>query len=165
MNDRDKLIVDNMNLVYYVLHRYYPKRYSYDEDLVQCGMIGLCEAADRYNPELGKFSSFACQGIRNKIGHELKNRKKCPDQISLSKPIAFDDDDEVTLEDTLPSDDDVSYVVGEQMLSVLTPEEQTVVQMRRDGNSFKEIGEVTGHTHEGVRYICKRIKNKWRKFV
>ena len=81
-NERDNLIENNMNLVHFIIGKYYPT-YRYDEDLVQCGMIGLIHAADRYDAIKGKFSTYASHCISNEIRRELKRRDKYRNEVSL----------------------------------------------------------------------------------
>ena len=45
MNDRKKFIEENVNLVYVIVREYYPT-FIFDEDVIQCGMVGLCKAAN-----------------------------------------------------------------------------------------------------------------------
>ena len=51
-----KLIEDNYNLVGYTLNHFYPDLKT-DEDIIQIGSIGLCKAANNYDPTKGAFST------------------------------------------------------------------------------------------------------------
>lgn len=54
-----KLVLDNINLVYH-LARKLGYDFEKDEDAIQYGMLGLCIAADRFDPNRGvKFSTYA----------------------------------------------------------------------------------------------------------
>lgn len=68
--------------MYRVINEHYYK-YRKDEDVIQSGMLGLCEAANNYDPEKGKFSTYACVCIRREIARELKRRDKDKFTISL----------------------------------------------------------------------------------
>lgn len=46
MNDIEKMVEDNKNLVFYTIARYFPN-YKTDEDVIQTGMIGLWYACQR----------------------------------------------------------------------------------------------------------------------
>lgn len=78
----EKLIEDNMPFVYYIIHKHYPT-YSKDDDVIQAGMLGLVKAANNYDPEKGKFSTYAGVIIRREIGKELKSREDSKNTISL----------------------------------------------------------------------------------
>lgn len=164
--DKDKLITDNINLVYYVLHKYYPYSIA-DEDLIQAGMVGLCVAAERYKKDLGKFSGYAVKGIRNYMNLELKNRKKFANQISLSTEVkpGEGEDGEITLEDILPGDEGIDFVDSDTYLSELTEIEKRVVEMRRLGYTPRDISAELGVSRQMVYKICRKIKLKWSKII
>ena len=81
MNNPKQFIEKNIDLVYFAINKYYPS-FSKDEDIIQCGMIGLCKAVDKWGQK-GKFSSYATKCILNEIRQELKNRGKRKVEISL----------------------------------------------------------------------------------
>ena len=164
--DKDKLITDNINLVYYVLHKYYPYSIA-DEDLIQAGMVGLCVAAERYKQDLGKFSVYAVKGIRNYMNLELKNRKKFANQISLSTEVkpGEEEDGKITLEDILPGDEGIDFVDSDTYLSELTEVEKRVVEMRRRGYTLRDIGAELGVSSQTAYKICRKIKLKWSKII
>ena len=67
--DRNKLIMDNIALVGYVISRLnidFPQGMT-EDDIFQEGCIGLIMAADRYSPDKGSFSNYACIRIRGAI--------------------------------------------------------------------------------------------------
>ena len=62
-SERDKFILDNMNLVHYFAKRICPSKNDY-EDIVQEGIFGLILAADRFDESKGfTFATFASQYI------------------------------------------------------------------------------------------------------
>ena len=81
MND---YVIDNIPLVYYIIAHDYSK-YIGDEDIIQCGLLGLVEASKKYNPEKGKFASYARNYIHHEIINELKQRKKHNCVLSLNE--------------------------------------------------------------------------------
>lgn len=84
MND-DKLIKDNIPLVYHIINKYYPT-YTKDEDIIQAGMLGLVKASKNYSNQKSKFSTYAGVCIRNEIVNELRYRQK-HSAVSLDKLI------------------------------------------------------------------------------
>lgn len=164
--DKSKLVTDNINLVYYVLHKYYPYSTT-DEDLIQAGMVGLCVATERYNEELGKFSVYAVKGIRNYMNLELKNRKKFANQVSLSTEVKLGEgeDGAITLEDILPGDEDIDFVDYDAYLDKLTETEKQVVELRQLGYTFLDISKKLGVSRQTACDIGRRIKLKWSKLV
>lgn len=63
---RNHMALANRGLVYMVAKKYrYPR--STQEDIVQWGFLGLLKAIDRFNPNRGRFSTYAVHWIRNEI--------------------------------------------------------------------------------------------------
>lgn len=71
----DELITKNMKLVYHIIRKCFPQ-YAHDEDVVSAGMLGLVEAANKYDESRGKFSPFARYRIIGAIKDELANRER-----------------------------------------------------------------------------------------
>ncbi len=66
-NDRDRRIADNLRLVHACANRFRGKGIDYD-DLFSAGCIGLCKAADGFQPERGfAFSTYAVPVILGEI--------------------------------------------------------------------------------------------------
>src|SRR6056297_2054244 len=69
---RDKLIIHNTRLVMYFANRYNNQTFLTVDDLFQEGILGLIKAVDNYDPDKGKFSTYASwhirQGITRAIG-------------------------------------------------------------------------------------------------
>lgn len=60
---RERLILENLGLSGYFARQFNDTPIDFD-DLVQAGHMGLCEAADRFDPDRGiKFSTFASDWI------------------------------------------------------------------------------------------------------
>ena len=115
--NRQQLIEDNMNLVYFIISREYPT-YLQDEDIIQSGMLGLCKAANSWE-ERGLFSTYAGRCIRNEIRQEFVRRKPHSKLVSLEANV----NDESTLGDLIVGEEDVVYLDDEQFYSQLTKEE------------------------------------------
>lgn len=63
---RETLINHNLRLVISIAKRYRNKGMSF-LDLIQYGNIGLIKASERYNPEIGRFSTYATFWIKQNI--------------------------------------------------------------------------------------------------
>ena len=67
MNEREKLISENLNLVHSCAKRFKNRGIEYD-DLFQAGCVGLIKAADGFNENLGfQFSTYAVPAILGEI--------------------------------------------------------------------------------------------------
>lgn len=71
----DELITKNMKLVYHIIRKDYPQ-YFHDEDVISAGMLGLVEAANRFDPKKGGFARYARHDIKGRINKELAAREK-----------------------------------------------------------------------------------------
>ena len=52
----ETLFHENIKLIYWLIRKYYPQ-YIYDDDVIQCGMIGLWKASKSYDPEKSQFAT------------------------------------------------------------------------------------------------------------
>lgn len=60
--EQQKLVLDNDRIVYSTLKRFNIPSYEYN-DYKQEGLLALCRAAVNFNPEIGKFSTYAFRGM------------------------------------------------------------------------------------------------------
>lgn len=74
--DKDKIIVSYLDTVKIIAKKIYmklPANYELD-DLISCGMIGLIDAIEKYDPEQGvKFKTYAEYRVRGQILDELRS--------------------------------------------------------------------------------------------
>lgn len=97
-NIRQKIINGNLRLVLKVAQRYSYKFPDLDIlDLFQEGTLGLMNAIDNYNPDLGSFSNYAFPWIRQAVSRFIKGKKgniKIPlnlqEKIQKYKKIYYD---------------------------------------------------------------------------
>lgn len=158
-----KLVEDNMNLVYFLINRYYPN-FIQDEDLAQCGMIGLCNAANKFDETRGiEFSTFAASCILNEICKEFRRRKRHNGVISLEYNLFNDDGELKTLGDCIIGEEDVDFFDCDDFYEKLSPEDKMIVDLRRIGLKNREIGTVVNMTDKTVSKHLIRMRNTWRK--
>jgi len=70
---REKLITENLGLVRAAAHRFRGRGIDYD-DLYQAGCVGLCKAADGFDPERGlRFSTYAVPAILGEIKRQFRD--------------------------------------------------------------------------------------------
>lgn len=109
----------NTKLVFHVLNRYF-KKSANDEDFIQLGMLALWKACLSYQEEFGfRFSSYACQVIKNELGNELrhmfsKRRDVRVNKISLDAHI--DTADDLYLKDVLSKTTEWESETDDKML-------------------------------------------------
>lgn len=160
---KQQLIEDNMNLVYFVISKYYPNNIG-DEDLVQCGMVGLCTAAERFDESKSKFSTYATNRIRIEIQREFRRRSKEGAALSLDYEYSTEDG-ETTLGDFIMGSPDVDYVDTTYFYKQLTPLQQTVLDMKRAGIHNAQIARELHFSREYIGRQCRLIRSKWNKYM
>lgn len=159
--NRQQLIEENMNLVHFVINRYYPNLVG-DEDLVQWGMVGLCRAAETWDEGRSAFSTYATSCILHEFYKEFKRRCKLNDVWSLNYPIRNEDGNTVDSGDLVVGDEDVDFVDFEPFFKQLSPIEQRIIKYKQIGFTATEIAEHLGCSTSNVTQYLRKLKRLWR---
>ena len=159
---QQQLVEDNMNLVYFVINKYYPKL-KRDQDMVQVGMLGLCQAASRYEEDKGAFTTFACKCIRSSICHELRARNKYnrADVISLNYEIDDGEGGKTELGDLIVGEPDVEYVEIDQLYNKLSNLDKQIVDLRKQGLTNLQIATTLGRSESRIHQRLRRLKRMY----
>lgn len=160
--DKEQLIIDNMNLVYSVIRKYYPT-FIKDEDLIQVGKMGLCRAANSWIEEKGAFSSFAWLCIRNEIRNEFRMRNKSPETLSLDYEVYGDDGSKTTFGESIVGDADVDYIDIDGLYRKLRPKERKIFELRQSGMTPYEISLELNNNSETIYRALRKIKRLLNK--
>ena len=165
---KNKLIEDNMSLVYFIINKYYPT-YIKDEDIVQAGMLGLCKAADTWNEDKGAFSTYAAICIRNNIRMEFRGRGKHQGVLSLDYELPETEDGAIiTLGDMVAderySPEKVSTLDYDTFYDSLTDDEKKILDLSKNGLLQEEMATELGLTRSAVSMRKRTLKRKWRKY-
>lgn len=172
--DKNKLVSENINLVYYVYHKYIKevfKKYIEKDDLVSAGKIGLVRAAKNYDGR-ATFSTFAVIIIRNamlQLCRKLKSKRNVPEwlKISIETPVS-NDNTEIKLIDTLCANDDIKYtdlkIDIENFKGALSEQNILVFNMHVAGYTQEQIANTIGKSQTVVSRIINRIKTKFKEF-
>ena len=124
---RKTLIEHNLRLVTHIAQEYYHPSVEL-LDLIQEGNIGLIEAVDRFDPELGyQFSTFAVWWIRKMI---LLYLGKGEDKISLDLPILGEAGEILRLGDTIIDEENTLGGQSCEKQGARLEHEQSMQQMR-----------------------------------
>jgi RNA polymerase sporulation-specific sigma factor len=161
--NKDNLILENMKLVYYLISKYYPT-FIGDEDLQQVGMLGLCKAANTWNEEKSKFSTYASKCILNEINFEFKRRKKHNGVLSLDKELGVEDGAMKTFGDLIVGEDDVGFVDYKGFLATLSDRQKDVLELSERGFDTDDIADMLDVSTQSVNASKRQIKLKWRKY-
>ena len=82
--DLEKLIKDNQNLIYSITHNFngYPNK----DDLFQAGVLGLIDAYNHFNPNLGvKFTTYAYSYIVGEMYKQVRKDRGIKVSRTISK--------------------------------------------------------------------------------
>lgn len=162
---KQKLINENLNLVYFVINKYYPYLIG-DEDIIQAGMLGLCMAAKNFDESKAQFSTYASSCISAQIVQEIRNRKKHNGVFSLD--YEYDTgEDIVTLSDVIEGENDLDVMEFTNIsafIDTLNERECAIFEMCKQGMTTTQIGKVIGLSQQRVSQILRTIRLKWRKY-
>ena len=165
----EKLILDNIGLVYDIAWKNYNKFQKYYEldDLRSVGFIGLMNAVQNYNPDLGNvFSTYAYKVISNEIYMYIGKENKHNKEISLYTEIS----EGVELQDIL----EVDYNIGEELEKLLSIKElqeaigklpdkyEEVIRYHLQGLTHKQIGEKMNLSKSRINTMYNKALNMLR---
>lgn len=172
--ESDKLILDNLNLIYFVLQKmglYNEREYYYD-----IGLIALVRAARQFDESKGyTFTTYATMAIRNEICVDMRRakadkRKANFNTVSLDSVIYQNKEgDDITLMDTISSDINIEeeLIEKERMktlknaITTLTIKERKVLKYYLMYDmSQRQIAEKIGCTQAHISRIYQRIIKK-----
>lgn len=130
---KDKLLTHNLRLVVHVAKKYSGTVES--DDLISVGSIGLIKAVNTFDYDKNtQFSTYAARCIENEILMLLRVNKKHNAVISLNESLGKDKDgNDVTWQDIIPSDEDVSENVENVVLS------QNLIKLAKESLSPREF--------------------------
>lgn len=151
-----------MKLVYYIINKYYPI-FVNDEDLKQVGMFGLCKAANTWEEDKSKFSTYASKVILNEIRMEFRKRQKYKYDLSLDNEISTSEG-RYTFGDLITGDNDINYVNVEDFTDKLNENEKKVFKLSSKGYNSVESAKILKVTSGYVRNLKRSIRLKWRKY-
>ena len=144
-----------MNLVYSLVSKEYPT-YINDEDIIQCGMLGLCKAAEKWDESKSLFSTFAWRCIRNEICQEFRRRAKYQGILSLDYETNDEDGGRSTFGDCVVGEEDVLYIDTE--VKSITKRERQVFDLCKTGLNYTEVATKLGVTKQYVWKVMRKVR-------
>lgn len=168
MTDLNKLIKDNVNLVYYILHRHFPNHVN-DEDAVQVGRIGIWNAAMKYDNKRSKWEPFLYTVILNELRRYFRTMnaaREIPSNMidSLDDSAFIDnhkDNAKCTKLDRIGYiDHNYSYVLLKDAIDSLTSEEHDVLYLYMNRYTQTQIGQILNYSQSTISRLTKSIKLK-----
>lgn len=173
MINRQKLVEDNLNLVYAIASKFTVNNslYSY-EDLIAIGNEGLVRASQTFDENKNiKFSTFAFLCIKNAILNELRlkqNKINYSNTVYMTSEIgqtgyAIDGDVLITLADIISTEDKNLENIGnkvlvDKLLKKCNDLERVVIDLFLSGYTIKDIARKLNRSVMGVTIILLRLK-------
>lgn len=184
-----ELVVNNRGLVHFFVKRLLSQYDLYKDDvdkdietdLFQEGVRGLIRAAQKFDPTLGKFSTYAGVWIRKYVQKALKDicerRRRI---VSLDALVGNDNEDGESRGDLLPNEaaprvfdtvaerDDRAYVSG--LLCKLPARERRIVELYfglldATEHPLREIGAEMGISVQRVHVLLNRTLGRLRQMA
>ena len=158
IEERNELIEDNLNLVYFMVDKHFAT-YVDREELIGIGYEGIIKAADNFDTRKNiKFCTFACRCIYNEIIKYLDSlnyhcRKANTVAYSLDNKIEDCIGEDLTFKEVFYINEDYSRVFAEVILNradSLVANGRLILEKRIAGYTFKEIGKMLNITGQGV---------------
>ena len=176
----EHLVNSHMKLIISIARKYASTMHDID-DLISVGKVSLVNNISKYDSSKGvKFSTFIYPCIKNAILSYIQKESKHDNTISIDEPL-LDSDDEITIEDTLSSQDkDIKDIYEEkelreyilEIISTLNEKEQQIVILLFGFKNDvcykpKEIAKILGFSTEyiytKIRYILFKLRNEIMK--
>lgn len=160
----EQMINDNKGLVFYTLNKF-NKEQAFDEDYHQIALIGLWKACEGFDENKNiKFSTYAVNVIRNEIADALR-KERANKRLDYSKVISlnetYGDENSLTLIDNIEDKNDLINIKDYQLyIEQLKGREKTIVEMKSNESTFKEIADEVGLSTQRVEQLWKKYKRK-----
>jgi hypothetical protein len=136
-----------MGLVVKLAKSFSPKNANEEDEYIQSGRIGLWKATKKHDPKKGCLTTLAWYCIRNEILNYLKWSNRKPQ--GLYHDVGYEPESEYW--ESIPD-------------AKLSPDENKVVNLRYESNTFKEIGVLCGRTKDWAYSTWTSAARKTQKF-
>lgn len=132
-------------LVVSIVHKFSPKDQDTFNELKQVGTIALWKSFNGYQPQKAAFSTYAWKCIYNAVLLSATRNSPVDSRCLVDGVVVYSD----TFEEFLPDK--------------LTQMERDSILRRREGYTFREIGEIYGISPRHIKTIVDRAIVKIRK--
>ena len=161
-----KLAEDNIELAYYIAHRWHKYSRIELDEAISCAQLGLVKAAMKFDAEKGcRFATYAYKIMENEIRTELRKRNRRREEIYFEDPI--EGTDGLVLGDMIADHRDCfeALEAEDEMIrniSLLTERERTAVMIRLQcpEKSQAECGRMMGISQSLFSWRLAEAKGK-----
>lgn len=165
-DEQKKLVKDNHNLIY----SYANKKHISSEKWYDVLAIGLCKAARSFDPDKGKFSTWAYRFFDNEIRtcwNKQNKKSKIPESFVLPYDAVLSNEDSSQNESYINYFSDVKayedIVHSAMMLDIvndMNDTEKYIFELILYGYNQQEIAAEVGKTRQSVGKIVNGIRRK-----
>jgi len=174
-SDREKLILDNMRLVYFMYEKLQKNDITirYKEDLISEGMVGLCKAANAYDPDRGvRFTTYSSMCIRNEMLMFLRRiNRQVNAEVSLHDTIGIDaDGNELTYADVIEDesqtpDNFLIDATAKEFTESQKPLDREILKALQEGHKQSQIGQMLGIKQPTVCRHIRKMKKQAKNLI
>lgn len=166
--EQQRLVEENHGLIFHIL-----KKYHFDiDEYYGTAAVGLCNAAERFNPEHGaKFGVFACECIKNEIFRLNQEANRLHRKSNIGA-VSFDNTTEdFNLEQVLASDvvdpeeEAIVNITISRMRKKLNDQEKEVFDLLINHKTLQECSRILGISKQRVHQVKKQIQKKCKKEI
>lgn len=165
-NEQQKLVEENINLAYFVAHRFKNTNLEFD-DVKAIACLGLVKAAIAFQPDRGLvFNTLAVKVITNEILMHLRRERK-HSSVTASLDMETVPGEEITLADIIPDTKNdyetfLFWMNVEQNQKLLSEKEKYILQLKMVDPDIRQsdIAAKCGCAQPHVSRVLRRIKDK-----
>lgn len=175
-DDPDRTIRENERLIHFILRNNLNRDdLVYDEDIVQCGRIGIYKAWKSYDPTKAAWSTYVTRCVTNEIFLEFRRRRNPKNKFyedcerlnriiddgkggkcELQYFLAFEDS---SFDDVI-SDHEAKW---NEIYNSLSLREQTIIHWLELNYTQSEIADAIGVSQSYASRLIKKLKTKLQK--
>ena len=172
-DDPDRTIRENERLIYYILRNKLNRDdLVYDEDIIQCGRIGIYKAWKSYDATKAAWSTYMTRCVTNEIFIEFRRRRNPKNKFyedceRLNRIIDDSKGGGCELQDFLAFEDSsFDDVISDheqrwnEIYNSLSLRERSIIYWLDMEYTQKEIGEMIGTSQSYASRLIQKLKNK-----
>jgi RNA polymerase sigma factor (sigma-70 family) len=181
LGHKDEVIPEYMYLARKVAYDYtsYCKHYSVEYgDFVGEAFVGLVKAFNSYDPTKheAQFKTFAVNIMRNEISRFIRDKINIiriprKEKLSIQEMVLVslnwsnpDSENSEEIQNKLPSNDDLSYLVNNLFFEILSNEEKKIVSWLIQGLKQTEVAAKLGISRQYLWKKTTTIRSKFSEF-
>lgn len=168
----EEIFNDNVNIAYKIANRYMTNYYEEIEDIRQIALMELWRCIENWD-HVHALTTYAYLCIPNKINIYLRHVRKHEKNISINTIIHSDGDgNDQTILDLIEDPDDCIFrllddINAEGVLDniYLTKKEKQVINLRMEGFTQAQVGQIMNLSQTQISRIQIKIKKKIKEYI